>query len=214
MLLDLALGPLLRLSLTVCPPFLTSPESSVSRAGSPTYQSSNLCPVRCSIAGVAPSNWSIYHNLDQLSACQQTLFLDFSVSDQVDDAVTPHRIRACTMWGTGRLTLPPLGTSGTELTATVVNDIYEVGWWGAGAGSDENSMANIVQLARQTLVYVTNGHRLTNGTTIAFGLHGSATVVVYVGAALLCQGMGEVAFKAFAETVVNNQTDISEGVAL
>lgn len=72
---------------------------SIAQVGNPSYQGKDPCPAHCFDAGAAASNWSVYHNLEQLQRCTQSLFLDFSVDDHVDDPTTLHRLRACTVWG-------------------------------------------------------------------------------------------------------------------
>ncbi len=64
-----------------------------------SYQGRGNCPTLCSVSGRQPTKWTTYHSLDQLAYCQETVFYHFSIHDAVDDGSTPHRIYACTSFG-------------------------------------------------------------------------------------------------------------------
>ena len=58
--------------------------------------SRNCCPAISSKAGIVPANWTVYHDTNRLSACNEDMFLDFAVHNCLDDPETQVRIRACT----------------------------------------------------------------------------------------------------------------------
>lgn len=54
------------------------------------------CPTNCSHAGYDPANWDAYHSVARLALCNQTMLLDFSLYNLLDDPSTHTSIRSCT----------------------------------------------------------------------------------------------------------------------
>ncbi|KAF3401943.1 hypothetical protein F1880_009951 [Penicillium rolfsii] len=53
------------------------------------------CPANCSHAGYDPANWDDYHSVARLALCDQTMLLDFSLYNPLDDPLTHTSIRSC-----------------------------------------------------------------------------------------------------------------------
>lgn len=163
---------------------------------SPGYLGRNAaCPVACNIAGPNPSNWSLYHNFDQLRSCHQTLFYDFSLYDQVDDPETLHRLHACTSYGSDWSSLPrPKSAPAVES----VNSTYSLGWWSEGA----LAVSDIDSISSQMRSYLKSQPVATKSTkrnTFLFARSGSATVGIYLGKGLQSEQVGSFALNALAD---------------
>lgn len=203
------LGPWLSLLLgaILCTSFVALADQSAAQPGSPSFQGKDPCPVHCSVTGPLSSNWSVYHNLNQLQICPQRIFLDFSIYDQIDDPTTLHRLRACTVWGADWNNGPAVGT---PTAATTVNGTYQLGSWDP-LGS-ETRTADVSSLAREMQIYFKNGYGPINTAAIVFGLSGDATLGIYLGKALQNEGMGEVVLQNFAATI--STAGVSGGLAM
>jgi hypothetical protein len=59
----------------------------------PTSRSNDFCPERCSVSGPNTGNWSLYSNFNPIRKCEQSMFYDFSLYDEVDNPAVNHRIR-------------------------------------------------------------------------------------------------------------------------
>lgn len=55
----------------------------------------NRCPANCNDAGLDPGNWTVYHNLDRLAQCNETMLLDFAVFNALNDSESHITIRSC-----------------------------------------------------------------------------------------------------------------------
>jgi len=183
-------------------------DESTAQPGSSSYQGKDPCPAHCNVAGPVSSNWSVYHNLDQLQPCPQKIFLEFSIYDRIDDPTILHRLRACTVWGADWENVPAIGT---PTPATKVNATYQLGWWDA-AGIVTGTVADVHSLARQMRTYFASGYGPTNRTALVFGLSGNATLGVYLGKALQNEGMGEIALDNIVATI--STAGIAGGLAM
>lgn len=75
----------------------TTPIRSSNRTLSPAAirSQTSRCPASCDEAGLSPSNWTVYHDLNRLQVCNQTMLLDFSLYNSLDDPSTQISVRAC-----------------------------------------------------------------------------------------------------------------------
>ncbi|GIJ99593.1 hypothetical protein Aspvir_001727 [Aspergillus viridinutans] len=53
------------------------------------------CPDSCSILGLDPTGWPVYHSVDRLGWCNQTMLLNFALFNSLDDPKTHASIAAC-----------------------------------------------------------------------------------------------------------------------
>nr|POE96544.1 killer toxin subunits alpha/beta [Quercus suber] len=139
------------------------------KAASLGYQNRNVCPARCTDTGPSPGNWSLYHNFDQIASCDQTMFYDFTLEDNVDDLSTLHRIYACTSFGPD-WTIQPANTSGNAVSpsSTTANVTYEIGTWPDVSGTIFTS-----SLVTQLRHYLTNGFAPVDRPTLLFASAGA-----------------------------------------
>lgn len=165
-------------------------------AASPYYRNVNPCPERCSVSGPSSGNWSVYPNFKQIKRCEQTMFYDFSVYDDVDDQAENHRIYACSSFGPDFANLA--GSSLRTAAADSVDVDYQVGWWEEGFGLAASSIRSLVKQTRQ---YLDNGHGVTDRPLIMFAQSGMATIGVYIGHGLQNQGLSSSALKTFEDNL-------------
>jgi hypothetical protein len=170
-------------------------------------KSKNPCPVHCNVAGPIPSDWSVYHSLDNLQKCQQAIFLDFSIHSQIHDPETLPRIRACTVRGADWERNPTIKAT----PGTAVNVTYELGWWNTD-GSVQTSCPDVFSLIKQFQIYFENGYGATNQSALVFGKSGNVTLGIYLGKALQNEGTAGAALKNLASFV--SPTEFSGGLAM
>jgi GH18 family chitinase len=181
------------------------------QVGNPSYQGKDPCPAHCAEAGAAPSNWSVYHNIDQLQRCTQNLFLDFTLDDPVDDSATLHRLRACTIWGSDwrQLPLPSSPVPATEVNATIqVGSLYTAS---GDAGQATARLADAVSLVSSIANYLARGFGSDTGATILLALSGNASAGLYLGSALQREGTGTSLIQGLA--AVMSDVGIANGFA-
>jgi hypothetical protein len=162
---------------------------------SPSHHDRDTCPGDCSIAGPNPSNWSLYHNFDQIQPCRQTVFYEFSLYNGVDNPNTLHRIYACTSYGPDWTNLPNSTTD--AVPAETVNATYEIRWWSDGT----LAAPNIYTLSKQMRQYLENGYGATNKTVLLFGRSGKGSIGVYIGKGLQNQGTSSFTLKALQDNI-------------
>jgi chitinase len=56
----------------------------------------SICPTNCSISGLNPNNWTVYHQSSRLAKCNQTMLLNFALFNSLDDPNNSVTIRSCT----------------------------------------------------------------------------------------------------------------------
>ncbi|KAH6616808.1 hypothetical protein C7974DRAFT_475193 [Boeremia exigua] len=157
---------------------------------SPSYRTSNPCPERCKITGPNASNWSVYPDFKKIQKCQETMFYDFSLTDDVDDPESTHKINACSSFGPD---FSKLANSTAETTAaTAVDCDFELGWWEEGFGLKTSSIRSVI---RQIRDYADSGYGATDRPFILFGRSGQASVGVYIGQSLSNEGLSATALK-------------------
>lgn len=160
------------------------------RPAGPGYSGRDACPTACHIAGPNPSNWSAYHNVEQLQSCQQTLFFEFSLYDKVDDPETRHRIYACASNGADWFNL----RESQEQVKTAVgsmNSTYQIGWWAEG----ELAATDIGAVSEQMRHYLKGDHATSKNNTFLLARSGSASVGVYIGKGLQKESVSSFALR-------------------
>jgi LysM repeat protein len=175
---------------------------------------SNACPARCAVSGPNSGNWSLYHNFEQFSSCQESLFYSFSFFDPVDDPDTLHHIYTCTSFGPDWANLP-VNTSGLSSQSTAVNSTngtYQIGSWPSAPGSAVSySLAALINQFRQ---YLSGGFAPVNRPTILFASYGSTSVGLYIGLGLQNQGIGDTALAYLEQSVSTSNASLSAQVAM
>ena len=157
---------------------------------SPSFRGIDPCPARCTVTGPESANWPVSRTLGPLGACPHTLFLDFSLSDRVDDESQNHRIFSCSSYGSDWASLPD--ATAPAASARVVNASYELGWWPNGV----LAAGKLRMLSSQIRQYLASGYGTTDRPVVLFGLHGTAAVGLYIGKGLQNEGSGAMALGA------------------
>ncbi|PNY26292.1 Chitinase [Tolypocladium capitatum] len=158
---------------------------------SPGYAGRDACPARCSVSGPNPANWSVYHNFGQFQSCQHTLFYEFNLHDNVDDANTFHRIYACTSYGPNWTNLPNSTTDVATIESTT--PLMRLG------GGPK----------AQWRKYLASGFGPTNKTVLLFAQSGQAAVGLYIGQGLQNDGLGSFALKTLEDNMPSLNIDTS-----
>lgn len=168
-------------------------------AGNYTSRLSNVtrsrCPVSCNSAGTLNSTaWSVYHSLDRLSLCNESMLLDFAVFNQLNDTGTHISIAACTAdldTTTSQASKRSSNVSSTcfasSANLTEVTTSVELG--SSGSTSSGNITGVVTALQKlQSLSSQTLGESNCN-ETFQFSLAGNVAVGFYVGSGLSSQGV-------------------------
>lgn len=180
---------------------------------SPGYQGrSTACPARCAVLRPNSANWSLYHNFEQFTSCQESLFYSFSLLDPVDDPDTVHRIYTCTSFGPDWGNLPVNTSSLRAQSAGDVNGTYEVGSWPSAPGSFVSS--SLATLIRQFRQYLSNGFGSMNRPTVLFASYGSTSVGLYIGPGLQKHGIGDTALAYLEDSLAISNFSYSPRVAM
>lgn len=187
----------------------------------PGYQGrSSAYPARCATSGPNPGNWSLYHNLDQFSSCQESLFYFFSFLDPVDDADTAHHIYACISFGPDWANLP---TNQTSLdvqaqpsggASSIINGTYELGYWPSSLSSGTAISTSLATLTRQFRQYLSNGFGTTTQPTVLFASYGPASVGLYVGKGLQNKGISDNALANLEHSLTNASFAAASTIAM
>ncbi|KAI0868461.1 hypothetical protein GGS24DRAFT_482282 [Hypoxylon argillaceum] len=191
-------------SLAGLPNYTLVSASSTDRGGrAPSFRGIDDCPSSCVQAGPSPGNWSLYHNLDQLSNCPETLFFDVSLSDPVDDPANLHRFYTCSVGGGDWTHQPNLRPA---VPAVQTKETYELGWWTSDLSlissvRGQANVAGIVALSREIRGYLTNGHAVVDGPETVFARIGNVVMGLYIGKALQNQGTGAAALGALERSL-------------
>lgn len=169
------------------------------------YDRRSSCPARCSISGSAPSDWSVYPNLNRIQSCQEPQFYHFNLYDEVDDENAFHRIYACTSHGSDWDNVPEsMAVKGQSICEDAS---YEIGWWPEDGGKLASS--SIHSLSMQLRHYLANGYGYPNKTVLLFGYSNQAAVGLYIGKGLQNEGVGSFALKALGDSVLEPEVKTS-----
>ncbi|OQE13229.1 hypothetical protein PENFLA_c052G09546 [Penicillium flavigenum] len=153
---------------------------------SPSSNSVDVCPERCSVTGPSTGNWSVYPDFRKIKKCKETMFYNFNLYDPVDDRALNHKIYACSSFGPDFLQIP--ASNARVASGKAINVEFEVGWWQEGFRLATSGLRSLVKQIRH---YAENGHGATDRPFIIHGQSGQATVGLYIGQGLLNQGLSQ-----------------------
>ncbi|KAK3934563.1 putative glycoside hydrolase [Diplogelasinospora grovesii] len=143
-----------------------------------SYQARGDCPTLCSVSGPDPRNWTAYHNLDQVVHCKETVFYYFSIHDAVDDGSMPHRIYACTSFGTTKKPGVEAAAADKPAVQTLNNASFTLGRW------DEHApkRVDLRALSKQMRRFLLNGYAAAEkAPLVLFAQTVSSTAGLYMG---------------------------------
>ncbi|KAJ5219441.1 uncharacterized protein N7498_001540 [Penicillium cinerascens] len=199
--------------------FAHNPLSIVTRAsqtsGSPTLSRNGVlqtnpalvraanarCPVGCFQSGSNPGNWTVYHSVDRLSWCNETMLLDFALFNPLDDPETQKSIRACTAGDSPQevaltdTSCAKLHDSTEELSASLHIAFVK--------SSSSASASSLVSVTGQLQSYV--AQKSGCDQTIAFATTTKGIVGLYAGSEIQRQGLVSTVLTDFA-TVLKDMT--------
>jgi chitinase len=167
-------------------------------ASANAFESSrNRCPATCSEAGIAPTNWTVYHDANRLSACNETMLLDFAVYNPLNDPETQVRIRACTAdANTDVQSLSQSTTAASCISHNSTAPLQATLQLGSLAGSGLGSTAEVLDATQnlaKRLIYVPK----SCDSTVNFAYSGQSVVAVYAGAEIQSQGIATTVLQQF-----------------
>ncbi|KAL7803586.1 glycoside hydrolase family 18, chitinase [Trichoderma aethiopicum] len=165
----------------------------------------NSCPAACNSAD--PASWDVYHDVNRLKECNQTMLLDFALFNHVDDSKPVVKISACTA---------DLKVNENKLhTLSKTNNCAFEGvhlaskttqiQLGASSGSSRTHVAD-VSAALDQLLALSSIASPECQETIKYATSGDVIVGVYAGSGVASQGvLASVVQKLSSEIQSNGQ---------
>jgi hypothetical protein len=148
-----------------------------------------LCPADCSDAGTDPGNWSVYHTIYRVAKCNETMLLDLSVYNALNDADNHITIRSCSSSFelSQNESMDSLnGTCSFVPHPQQITNSSQLAWFGSPSSAE--STQDVVQAAQQVQAYLENEGTACN-QTIQFAYSGQAAIGLYAGSEMQGQGV-------------------------
>jgi chitinase len=173
------------------------------------------CPASCDDAGLDPINWTVYHDVNRLSWCNQTMLLDFALYNSLDDPRTHASIRCCSASpevatssgaatssaAASRVDKRGNATSGTSCLSkgnqTQVQESLQMAFNGPDASG---SVSDFVEASQQMASYLVQQKPSCN-QTVTFTYSGSAVVGLFAGSGIQSQGIAASVLQQFIASV-------------
>jgi chitinase len=132
------------------------------------------CPYSCGANDT--TSWISYHSTTRLAACNQTMLLDFTIHNSLNDTQTQSTIYACTTDGTDANVSSKRSTATTNTTDVSL----EVGTWGPSASTVDTELLSVIEDVANYL-----GSSANDGKSSSiFGYNGNVSVGLYIGGRL------------------------------
>ncbi|TVY81252.1 Killer toxin subunits alpha/beta [Lachnellula suecica] len=144
----------------------------------------NICPFKCDEAGHDPGNWTVYHSIERLAWCHQTLLLDFAIHTPLYDPSTHVTIRSCSV---SNDVINPQITALRAPELTLHNAQVSLQMATLGTTTQANA-GDVTQAAQEIFNYISS----SNGScesTVLFASTGSVTIGFYAGSQIQSQGL-------------------------
>ncbi|KAJ5116978.1 hypothetical protein N7456_001326 [Penicillium angulare] len=154
------------------------------------------CPASCSESGNNPSNWTVYHSVDRLSWCNETMLLDFVLFNSLSSGNTQKSIRACTVDGdntTLHADSVSCETNKNNAATKSVTDSLKISQTTSTQSASE--MSDIVTVTEELESYIQQ--QFSCNTTSVFAISGKVAVGIYVGSQIQRQGLTDSVVKEF-----------------
>lgn len=167
------------------------------------------CPQSCSSAGLSTRDWYTYHSLNRLSQCNATMLLDFALFNDVNVA-RPVSISACTAdlesaIDTDYSKNSTLCSTGDVLRTQVTSSLQLA----TSRSSSSTPIANLLDALSQLQVYMSLSEPQCE-ENIKFASAGDVIVGVYVGSALVDQGVSASVLKQLNTQIQSGEIGIAE----
>jgi hypothetical protein len=157
------------------------PNSNMRQPAGVSYQARINCPALCSLSGPTPTNWTALHSIDQVVNCQETVFYHFSIHDSVDDNTTPHRIYACTSYGSPQKAGAPSAVA-QSVVETLPNATFTLGAWNWTDSTIRSQNTTLSALSQQMRLMLDAGFTNDPKTSLVlFAQSLSGTAGLYLG---------------------------------
>ncbi|KAJ5261058.1 hypothetical protein N7478_011653 [Penicillium angulare] len=161
------------------------------------------CPASCSESGSNPSNWTVYHSVDRLSWCNETMLLDFVLFNSLSSGKTQKSIRACTVDGDDTTLSARSVSCETQNAATdSVTDSLKISQTESTVSSSE--LSNIIAVTEEIENYIQQQDSCNN--TASFAISGKVAVGIFVGSQIQQQGLVDSIVKEFVATLKESST--------
>lgn len=150
----------------------------------------STCPTDCGNTS-SPSDWAVYHSIDQLPLCNRTTRLQFSL---FSDSSSRPGIRACTAsseFESARASYLHASKNIVEKEVT-----FQLGWWDTPTSSPPAAVKPAVEDVRKALSNSAN-----NGSSVLFSRSDIALVGLYAGSGILHSDVATTALKEFADYI-------------
>lgn len=144
----------------------------------------HACPASCDDTGSNPNDWTAYHDPRRLARCNNTMLLDFTISNALNDSNTQTSIYACTAASSSNVTLNDVVKRaescqiGSNANQTQVQAALELAWVDSTTSVDKDDVITATQQLEKYLSQKDTGCK----ETIAFAYHGKAVVGIFAGA--------------------------------
>ncbi|CAI7591731.1 unnamed protein product [Penicillium glandicola] len=132
------------------------------------------CPYTCSANDT--TSWVSYHSTTRLTACNQTMLLDFAIHNPLNDTQTQSTIYACTTAHTDTTLSSKRSTSLTNTTDVSL----ELGTWGSPISTVDTELLSVIE---DVETYLGNSANDGKSSSI-FGYNGNIAVGLYIGGRL------------------------------
>jgi len=161
-----------------------------------------LCPARCSDAGNSPSNWTVYHDIDRLARCNETMLLDFAIYNPLEDPNTHTSIRCCSADANTNANGTPSRLRRDVPCIPAKNEVQveaslQMAWLDS---PNQGNAVEVVAAAQQMLSYLAQKDASCNSTEL-FASSGQAAIGLYSGSQLRDQGVAASVLQHFIDQV-------------
>lgn len=163
------------------------------------------CPASCDASGLNPSNWTVYHSLDRISACNRSMLLDFNLFNPLEDPSTQITVRTCA----GTPTDAEYTSSKACISSGSRIEVQEYIQISFNQTIRVGSLQNFTTASQQLKHYLAQ-QELSCNPNIAFAYSGSIALGLYAGV-----GMQNTTANILEQFVAKVQTvGISESVLI
>ena len=168
------------------------------------------CPASCDDSSLNPNNWTVYHDVNRLSWCNQTMLLNFAIYNSLDDPNTHLTIRSCAASFDANASAVSNATSDTlclsKGSQTQVQKSLQIAF---NESDTSGSVDDFVAASQQMASFLAQQEPNCNDT-IAFTYSGSAAIGIFAGSHIQSQGISTSVLQQFITQVESN--GISESV--
>ncbi|KAH8703522.1 hypothetical protein BGW36DRAFT_423083 [Talaromyces proteolyticus] len=134
------------------------------------------CPSQCNSYDTA--QWFVYPSASRVARCNETMLLDFTVYNPLNDSDRRHTIRSCVANKTGTLK-NAIGATSCCLVSSQSETTYQVGSWSTPSSTVSNSSSEGSSVLQDVSAYMTGNCQ--KSSIFAFSECAHIAVGMYVG---------------------------------